>query len=97
MNGCAAENDSHTRGAGINLRYHFGLLICGATNHKDDDILRLVPRVSTTLEEGVLQFLQAAFDEILKSHFQSRGVLRVNVLDTFKALKAAACAGKEGG
>lgn len=97
MNGSASENDSHSRGAGIDLCYHLGLLIRGATNHKDDDVLRLVPRVSTTLEEGVLQFLQAAFDEILKSHFQSRGVLRVDVLDTFKALKAAACAGEEGG
>lgn len=97
MNGSAAENDSHAWGAGIDLRYHLGLLVCGAANHKDDDVLRLVPRVSTTLKEGVLQFLQAAFDEVLESHFQSRGVLGVDVLDAFKALEAAACAGEEGG
>jgi hypothetical protein len=63
------------------LGYHLGLLVCHPADHEDNNILRLVPSVSTSLKEGVLQFLETPFNEVLECGFEAGRMLRIDVLD----------------
>ena len=92
-----AQNNAHAGRAGIDLSDHLRLLVCCAPNHEDDDVLGLIPRVSAAFEEWILQLLQTAFNEVLKGHFESWRVLRVDVLHPFQALETVPGAGEEGG
>lgn len=62
MNTGTSQDNTHARRTGIDLCHHLGLLVRGATDHKDDDVLGLVPGMPAAFEERVLQFLQATFD-----------------------------------
>lgn len=68
MNTSTTQNDAHTGGAGIDLRHHLGLLVRGATDHENDDILWLVPGMPAAFEERILQLFQTTFDKILEGH-----------------------------
>lgn len=46
-------------------------------------------------QERILELLQAPFNQILKCHFQSRRVLRVDVLDALQSLEAISRAREE--
>lgn len=59
------QDNTHTGGASIDLRHHLGLLVRGAADHENDNILWLIPSMPAAFEERVLQLLQTTLDEVL--------------------------------
>ena len=97
MNARAAQDHPNSRGTGIDLRHHLRFLVRGATDHEDDNILRLVACRSATFNERVLLFLQPCFDEILKRGLQAWGVLSVDILDPLQTSESVTRPRKNGG
>lgn len=97
MDGGTAKDNAHTGGAGVDLCYHLGFFVGGATDYEDDYILRFVPCVPTALEEWVLQLLQTTFDEVLECHLQPRRMLGINVFDALESLESVPGAREERG
>ena len=64
---------------------HLCFLICRATDHEDNDVLRFVPGLPSTFHKWMSAGIEAAFDEVLQSRFEKRRVLGVHVLDATEA------------
>lgn len=95
VNHSATQDNTNTRRAGIHLSDHLSLLIGGAANHEDDNILGLVASVPAAFQEWVLHLLQAALNQILESHLQSWRVLSVDIFNTLQTLEAVSSTREE--
>ena len=93
----ATEHHSDARAGSIDLRDHASLLVRYAADHEDNNVLRLVSRLTTALDEWIEVVFQPALDQVLQRALQPRRVLRVDVFDALEAaVESLTCAAEKG-